>query len=40
MCGGKGDLDDNGADNDDIKLQEHHPIAMTFTDFDTLTPSR
>ena len=40
MCGRKGDTDDNGADNDNIKLQENLPIGMTIMDFDTLTPSR
>ena len=39
MCGGKGESDDNG-DNDNIKLQENLPIGMTVMDFDTLTPSR
>ena len=40
MCGGKADTDDNGADNDNIKLQENLPIGMTIMDCDTLTPSR
>ena len=40
MCGGKGEPDDNGADNDNIKFQDNLPIGMTIMDFDTLTPSR